>query len=53
MEVKKLFAEAVCKRWLDDGVIAPANIKRKVFLTTTVDIIDEMGHYKIHGIAIF
>lgn len=53
MKVRNLFSEAVCKRWLDAGVVASAKIKRKVFVTTTVDNTDEPGHYKLHGTAIF
>ncbi|KAF5283005.1 hypothetical protein FQA39_LY04876 [Lamprigera yunnana] len=51
MEVKKQFTQAVCKRWQQDGVIVPTNIKRKVFMTTLVDDIDESSRYKLHGTA--
>lgn len=50
MEVRKQLAQAVCNRWLDDGVIVHTNIKRKLFVTTVADSIDEPG-YEHHGTA--
>ncbi|KAF5279415.1 hypothetical protein FQA39_LY05525 [Lamprigera yunnana] len=51
MEVRKQFAQAVCKQWQEDEVIVPTNIKRKVFVTTAVDNIDELSRYELHGTA--
>ncbi len=43
MEVRKSFARAVSKHWNDDGIVVPINIKREVFVTGSVDNIDESG----------
>ncbi|KAF5269349.1 hypothetical protein FQA39_LY08741 [Lamprigera yunnana] len=51
MEVRKQFAQTVCKRWQEDEVIVPTNIKRKVFATIAVDNVDETGGYEFHGTA--
>ena len=52
MEVRKSFAEAVTKRWSEDGVVVPTTIKKGVFVTGAVDNIDESGRVELHGTAI-
>ena len=37
--------------WSDDGVVVPTNIKRRVFVTSAVDNLDESGRYEFHGTA--
>ncbi|KAF5283985.1 hypothetical protein FQA39_LY17183 [Lamprigera yunnana] len=49
MEVRKQFSQAVCKRWQEYGVIVPINIKRKVFVATVVDNIDESSRHEPQG----
>ena len=51
MEVRKNFAKAVSKRWAEDGVVVPTNIKRGVFVTSAVDNLDESGRCEFHGTA--
>lgn len=52
MDVRKSLARAVSKRWPDDGVVVPSNIKQKVFTTCAIDNIDESGRYEFHGTAL-
>ena len=49
MDVRKSFAKAVSKRWAEDGVVVPTNMKRRVFVTSAVDNLDESGHCEFHG----
>ena len=51
MDVRKNFAKAVSKRWAEDGVVVPTNIKRGVFVTSAVDNLDESGRCEFHGTA--
>ena len=51
MDVRRGFARAVSKRWAEDGVIVSTNAKRKVFVTSAVDL-DECGCFEFHGTAI-
>ena len=37
MDVRKAFARAVSRRWVEDGVVVPTNSKRRVFVTSAVD----------------
>ena len=41
MDVRRGFAQAVSKRWAEDGVVVPNNAKRKVFVTSAADNPDE------------
>ena len=52
MTVRKYFAKAVSKRWSEDGVVVPTNIKRGVFVTSATDNLDESGRFEFHGTAI-
>jgi len=52
MEVRKGLAISVSKRFAEDGVVLPSNIKRRVFTTAAVDNIDESGRTELHGTAI-
>ena len=52
MEVRKQFAVAASKRWKEDGVVVPTNIKRGIFVTGAVDNLDESGRFEFHGTAI-
>ena len=51
MEVRKCLAKAVSKRWSDDGVVVPVNVKRGLFVTGSVDNMDESGRHEFHGTA--
>ena len=42
----------MAKRFADDEVVVPSNIKRGVFTTGGVDNIDESGRIELHGTAI-
>jgi len=52
MEVRNGLAISVSKRFAEDGVVLPSNIKRGVFTTGAVDNIDESGRTELHGTAI-
>ena len=40
MEVKQEIARVVCKRYAEDGVVLPANLRSNVFVTFDVDNLD-------------
>ena len=44
-------AKAVSMRWAVDGVVIPTNTMRGVFVTSTMDNLDESGRYEFHGTA--
>ena len=52
MDVRMGFAQAVSKRWAEDGVVVPSNAKRKVLVTNAADNLDEPRHFEYHGTAI-
>ena len=52
MDVRRGLAQAVSRRFAEDGVVVPSNIKRGVFTTGGVDNIDESGRIELHGTAI-
>ena len=52
MDVRRGLAKAVSRRFAEDGVVVPSNIKRGVFTTGGVDNIDESGRIELHGTAI-
>ena len=52
MDVRKELALAVSKRFAEDGVVVPSNIRRGVFTSGGVDNIDESGRIQLHGTAI-
>ena len=49
--MRKNFAKAVSKHWAEDEVVVPTNMKRKVFVTSAVDNLDESGRCEFHGTA--
>ena len=53
MDVRRGLAQAVSRRFAEDGVVVPSNIKRGVSTTGRVDNIDESGCIELHGTAIF
>ena len=40
MEVKYAIAQDVCKRYAEDGVVVPTNLRRNVFFTYDVNNLD-------------
>ena len=52
MEIRRKFAQAVSKRFKDEGVVVPTNCKRNVFSTATTDNIDVSGRTEMHGTSI-
>ena len=52
MDVRRGLAQAVSRRFAEDGVVVPSNIKRGVFITGGVDNINESGRIELHGTAI-
>ena len=52
MDVRRGLALSVSRRFAEDGVVVPSNIKRGVFTTGGVDNIDESGRIELHGTAI-
>ena len=52
MEIRRKFAQAVSKRFKDDGVVVPTNCKRNVFSTAATDNIDVSGRIEMHGTSI-
>ena len=57
MEVKYAIAQAVCKRYAEDGVVVPTNLRRNVFVTYDVDNLDgqskgNISQDEFHGTAI-
>ena len=52
MDVRRGLAQAVSRRFAEDGVVVPSNIKRGVFTTGIVDNIVESGRTELHGTAI-
>ena len=52
MDVRRGLAQAVSRRFAEDGVVVPSNIKWGVFTTGGVDNIDESGSIELHGTAI-
>ena len=53
MDVRRGLAQAVSRRYAEDGVVVSSNIKRGVFTTGGVDNIDESGRIELHGTAIY
>ena len=53
MDVRRGLAQAISRRFAEDGVVVPSNIKRGVFNNGGVDNIDESGRIELHGTAIF
>jgi hypothetical protein len=51
MGERRNFAKAVSKRWAEDRVVVPTNIKRGMFVTSAVDNLDESGRCEFHGTA--
>ena len=49
MDVRRGLALSVSRRFAEDGVVVPSNIKRGVFTTGGVDNIDESGRIGFHG----
>lgn len=52
MDVRKGLSLAVSRRFAEDGVVVPLNLKRGVFTTGAVVNIDESGCIDLHGTAI-
>ena len=51
MEIRKNEAKAVCKRWKQDGVVYPVNIKQGIFVVGGTDNHDISGRVEFHGTA--
>ena len=47
MDVQKRFAQAVSKRFKDEGVVVQTNCKHSIFTTLTTDNIDVSGRHDV------
>ena len=52
IDIRRGLGLAVSRRFAEDGVVAPSNIRRGVFTTGGVDNIDESGGVELHGTAV-
>lgn len=52
MALRRELARAVSKRFVDNGLVVPTNMKHGIFTTGAVDNIDQSGRCEFHGTAI-